>query len=63
MTEILMRIQRIWEKYPDQRLLQLIINAVRPKDPCSELYALADMKLMKKLEGYAKKAREGRRSP
>jgi uncharacterized protein YihD (DUF1040 family) len=47
---ILLKIQEVWEQNPDLRLMQLIINAARPKDPCSELYSLDDSQLEKRLD-------------
>lgn len=45
-------IRDIWRRHPDYRLTQLLINAVGPSDPCSELYQVEDTKLMRKLEAY-----------
>ena len=47
-------IREIWQRSPDLRLTQLLINAAGPSDPCAELYQLEDTKLMKKLEAFGK---------
>ena len=40
--EVLLAIGEIWEKDPDLRLGQLIINAVRPAKPCPEVFSIED---------------------
>jgi len=37
---------------PDLRLGQLIVNAVRPSDPCPEIFYIEDDGLLKGLNGY-----------
>jgi uncharacterized protein YihD (DUF1040 family) len=49
---ILALIQQIWKEDPELRLCQLLLNAIRPHDACSELYALEDSTLYRKLEHY-----------
>jgi hypothetical protein len=49
---ILSKIEKLWKKQPDLRLMQLLINALRPADPCSELYSIEDSKLEKRLIEY-----------
>jgi hypothetical protein len=52
--DILSKIEKLWLNHPDLRLMQLLINAVRPEDPCSELYSMEDSKLKKRLIEYGK---------
>jgi len=40
---------REWLKVPDWRLGQIIVNAVEPKDPCSEIFLTEDERLEKLL--------------
>jgi hypothetical protein len=52
--DILAKIEELWEEQPDLRLMQLLINALRPEDPSSELYSIEDSKLAKRLMEYGK---------
>lgn len=45
-------LREVWEGSPDLRLGQLIVNAVRPKEPCPELYSVEDDKLASGLRSY-----------
>lgn len=51
---ILSEIEKLWLNQPDLRLMQLLINAIRSEDPCSELYSIEDSKLEKRLIEYGK---------
>ena len=51
--QILELIRQVWIRNPDYRLTQLIINAVQPRDPCSELYQVEDTVLARKLKKFA----------
>ena len=44
---ILARLEKVWEKYPDLRLGQLIVNVV---DDASLLYMLEDKELIEGIE-------------
>jgi len=48
--ELLETINKAWAKYPELRLTQLLINAVNPSEPCSEMYYIKDSQLINKLE-------------
>ena len=50
--DVLEAIRLAWEKYPDLRLGQLIVNAVRPKEPCSEIFSIEEPELIKGLDMY-----------
>lgn len=50
-----------WTQYPDQRLGQLIINAVNPREPCPEVFSVEDSVLARRLQRLA--AAAGPRSP
>ncbi len=52
---IFSKINLIWEKNPDLRLMQLLINSIQPKDPCSELYYYEDTNLEKQLDDFIRK--------
>jgi hypothetical protein len=49
---ILEEIRRIWTANPDLRLTQLLVNAVRPSEPCSQVYSFEDDKLLRALREY-----------
>ena len=46
---ILNQIREVWEKVPDWRLGQLVVNAIEPKQPCPEIFFLEDSRLEKLL--------------
>jgi hypothetical protein len=60
-SDILAKIEELWEEQPDLRLMQLLINALRPENPCSELYSIEDAKLKKRLIEYGKLMVKARR--
>jgi len=39
----------VWRKNPDMRLGQLVVNLVRPKEPCPEVFSFEDTKLHKRI--------------
>ena len=43
-----------WVESPDLRLGQLIVNAVRPSDPCPEVFYAEDEALLRGLADYRK---------
>ncbi|HPG30412.1 MAG TPA: hypothetical protein PKY81_07425 [bacterium] len=55
MERIFSKIKLVWDKDPDLRLMQLLINAVQPKDPSSELYYYEDTNLEKQLDNFIQK--------
>jgi len=50
---VLAAVREIWMEYPDLRLGQLLVNAVRPAEPCPELYSVEDSALVRKLQELA----------
>lgn len=48
--EMLETIEKAWAKYPELRLAQLLVNAIKPSEPCSEMYYVEDSRLINKLE-------------
>ena len=42
---ILNQLRKVWEQVPDWRLGQLIVNAVEPKEPSPEIFAVEDSRL------------------
>ena len=42
-------IRHAWMRYPDLRLGQLLVNAVRPSEPCPEVFYVEDSSLLQKL--------------
>ena len=53
--EVLEAINDAWNKYPDLRFTQLLINAINPSETCSEIYNLEDSKLVKLLNDFKNK--------
>ncbi|SFR76483.1 hypothetical protein SAMN05428960_1292 [Mitsuaria sp. PDC51] len=50
--EILSALRAAWEESPDLRLGQLIVNAVRPTNPCPEVFYARDEDLVRRLMDY-----------
>lgn len=46
-----------WKQQPELRLGQLIINAVRPQEPCPEVFYVKDERLRAKLTDFVDKMR------
>ncbi|MGD2150083.1 MAG: hypothetical protein PVF99_05695 [Desulfobacterales bacterium] len=44
---------KTWASFPKMRLGQLIMNVVRPKDPCPEIFYIEDSELIKKLKHFS----------
>ncbi len=47
--DVINAIMEAWAKYPDMRLTQLIVNAITPNEPCSEIFNTEDSELIKLL--------------
>lgn len=52
MDEVLTALRNAWAESPELRLGQLIVNAIRPSDPCPEIFYIEDDGLLKRLNGY-----------
>ena len=50
---VLEAVRRVWVKHPDLRLTQLLVNLVRPADPCPQVIYFEDTELLKRLEEFA----------
>ena len=48
--ELLETLKTTWALYPDLRLTQLIVNAINPTEPCSEVFYVEDSHLIEKLK-------------
>lgn len=48
--EMLETIAKVWAKYSDLRLAQLLVNAIKPSESCSEVYYIEDSQLINKLK-------------
>jgi hypothetical protein len=53
--QVLAVVREVWQRYPDLRLGQLIVNAVQPEEPCSQVYSVEDTTLVRKLESLAER--------
>lgn len=51
---MLMAIKEMWLLQPDLRLGQLLVNVVRPTEPCPDIFYLEDEILLQKLAAYKK---------
>jgi len=49
---ILNLIRTAWELNPDMRLGQLIVNIVRPKESCPEVFYVEDDELVRRVGKY-----------
>lgn len=48
--QILDLLREVWKQSPDLQLGQLIVNAVRPLEPCPEVFSIEDTVLARRLE-------------
>jgi uncharacterized protein YihD (DUF1040 family) len=48
--QLLELLREVWTRSPDLRLGQLLVNAVSPREPCSEVYAIEDSVLARRLQ-------------
>jgi hypothetical protein len=48
-NDVLEALMDAWARYPAMRLGQLIVNVVRPENPCPEIFYIEDSQLIKKL--------------
>ena len=48
--QVLDVLRRAWMRNPDSRLGQLIVNAVRPQEPCPDGFDIEDTVLARRLE-------------
>ncbi len=51
--ELLETIEKVWAKYPDLRLTQLLVNVIKPSESCAEIYYVEDSKLVELLNELA----------
>ncbi len=56
--EMLAALRATWLQSPDLRLGQLIVNAVRPSQPCPEVFYFEDDALLGGLERFRSQVRE-----
>ena len=47
--QILNLVRRVWTRSPDLRLGQLLVNTVRPDQPCPKVFAIEDTVLARRL--------------
>jgi hypothetical protein len=51
---VLAALKEVWERDPDLRLGQLMMNAVKPESPCREMFYIEDDMLLQGLLNYAR---------
>ena len=54
---VLSELRAIWKRDPDLRLGQLIVNAVRPSEPCPAIFYVEDEELVAGLQHFAARQR------
>jgi len=54
-NEIIKALERNWKRNPDLRLGQLITIAVKPNNPCPEIFYAEDKKILEGLINYEQK--------
>ena len=47
---MLSQLRELWHRYPDQRLGQLIVNVIRPGEPCPRVFYTEDGDTERKLQ-------------
>jgi uncharacterized protein YihD (DUF1040 family) len=57
--EMLPVLRTIWEKNPDLRLAQIIVNAARPEVPCPQIFYVEDDMLLQGLHQLSKEKHDG----
>ena len=57
--EMLSVLCTIWEKNPDMRLAQIIVNASRPAVPCPQIFYVEDDVLLQGLLQLSKEKHDG----
>jgi hypothetical protein len=50
--DVLAAVRAAWAESPDLRLGQLIVNAVRPTNPCPEVFYTEDDALVQRLKSF-----------
>ena len=55
--QILDIVREIWEREPDLRLGQVVVNAIRPSEPCPQIFGAEDDDVLKGLREYARLVR------
>jgi hypothetical protein len=61
--QVLAAVRKVWAEFPDMRLGQLLVNAVRPTESCPEVFGVEDTVLVRRLEALAKRLREAAAEP
>ena len=61
--DVLLAIAEVWALDPDLRLGQLLVNAVRPAEPCPELFGIEDRDLVRRVRAEGRRIREAARDP
>jgi hypothetical protein len=46
---VLHLLRTVWELNPDWRLGQLLVNIIRPKQPCPEVFYIEDDELVRRI--------------
>ncbi|ADB15124.1 hypothetical protein Psta_0434 [Pirellula staleyi DSM 6068] len=53
--QILEVLREIWEREPDLRLGQIVVNAILPSDPCPQIFSAEDDVLLAGLHEYRRR--------
>src|SRR5262249_35830697 len=58
--DVLLAIAEVWARAPDLRLGQLLVNAIRPGEPCPELSGIEDAELVRRVQAEGRRMRAAR---
>jgi uncharacterized protein YihD (DUF1040 family) len=53
---ILARLRELWQRHPDQRLAQLLVNLANPANPCPEVFHLEDETFLARIDAALAKS-------
>ena len=53
--QILDVLREVWESQPDLRLGQIVVNAIRPSEPCPQIFSAEDDVLLEGLREYRRR--------
>jgi len=59
--DIVLALAEVWAQFPDLRLGQLLVNAVRPAGPCPELFHVEDAELVRRVWAEGRRLHDAER--
>ena len=61
--QIIEKIWILWQAHPDLRLGQLLVNLIRPSEPCPQVFSFEDTELLNRLQDPRALAASGLKLP